>query len=105
MTATDNASRHLLPRRLQVRSYRALSMAAAAVLIICILVLTGSLSFGKGVLALALIGLAGLAGGMIAKRLSKPVGISESGAARSNVDMANVPSAIRKVLRIIRSLQ
>jgi two-component system phosphate regulon sensor histidine kinase PhoR len=86
MTATDNASRHLLPRRLQVRSYRALSMAAAAVLIICILVLTGSLSFGKGVLALALIGLAGLAGGMIAKRLSKPVGISESGAARSNVD-------------------
>ncbi len=61
-------------------------MAAAAVLIICILVLTGSLSFGKGVLALALIALAGLAGGIIAKRLSKPVGIAESGAVRSNVD-------------------
>lgn len=86
MTATDDASRHLLPRRLQVRSYRALSMAAAAVLIICILVLTGSLSFGKGLLALALIGLAGLAGGAIAKRLSKPGALAESGAARANVD-------------------
>lgn len=61
-------------------------MVAAAILIICILVLTGSLSFGKGVLALALIGLAGLVGGMIGKRLSKPGGVAESGAARSNVD-------------------
>jgi two-component system phosphate regulon sensor histidine kinase PhoR len=86
MKATDEASRHVLAQRLQVRSFRAFSMVAAAVLVIGLFVLTGSLSLGKGLLALALIGLAGLAGGVIAKRVSRPSGPAEPSVTRATTD-------------------
>jgi two-component system phosphate regulon sensor histidine kinase PhoR len=86
MTAADDASRRLLPRRLQIRSYRALFMAVAAILAICILVLTGSLALGKGLLAVALICFAGWVGGVIAKRIPKPGSPVENSATRATVD-------------------
>jgi two-component system phosphate regulon sensor histidine kinase PhoR len=86
MTATDDASRHLLPRRLRILSYRALFMAAAAVLAISTLVLTGALSLGKGLLAVAIVCLAGWLGGLVAKRLPGPSSPAEGSAGRVNVD-------------------
>jgi two-component system, OmpR family, phosphate regulon sensor histidine kinase PhoR len=75
-----------LPRRLRVRSYRALFSTAAAVLVLCVLMLTQSLSVGKGLFALAFIGVAAWAGGVFAKRMAVPSGPAEGAAGRVSVD-------------------
>ena len=59
-------------------------MAAAAVLVICILVLAGSLSLGRGLLCLAIILLAGGLGGVVANRTAGPDIPLDSGAVRAD---------------------
>jgi two-component system phosphate regulon sensor histidine kinase PhoR len=86
MMATDDASRHLLPQRLLVRSYRALSMAAAAIGLIVILIASGSVSPGIGVLVIAIIAFAGWIGGILARRLPHPADVTQGSTARSGVD-------------------
>jgi len=70
-------------------------MAAAAIAILCVFVLTQSLTFGKGLLALLVIGLAGWAGGIVAKRMPAPSGPAEGGTTRVGVDgLQDVISAL-----------
>lgn len=86
MAGTDEVSRHLLPLRLRIRFFRALFMAAAAILIICALIVTRSLSLGGGLLAIAVILLAGWVGGVVAQRRPGPAGAIESSPATANID-------------------
>ncbi len=61
-------------------------MAAAGVLGVCVLVVTGSLSFGKGLIVLSAIGLSGVVGGIVARRLPDAGRAAEGSGARTNVD-------------------
>lgn len=61
-------------------------MAAAALVVICGLVVMGSLSLGRGLVAIVLICVAGWIGGLVAKRGQRSGGPAVSGATRATVD-------------------
>jgi two-component system phosphate regulon sensor histidine kinase PhoR len=61
-------------------------MAVAAVLVVCFLILTGALPIGKGLLVLAVIGLAGWAGGLLAGRIGRRQNPATDSGARSQSD-------------------